>query len=187
MEHNPPHVEEYSGTGEVVNPKCFLCARGEKAGETGHGLAVPSLGMLDVTCPITEDEITSLISQLKETVQDMFSKPVTVSPKLEEIQKRVKASLTEQELRVLNSDPDTAEKATPEQIAEAERRALERLRGHWEKATPYLVHCPEHGRVFLSHEESMNQANAKWRCHCGAVAEFDDEHFDAWLEEDDIP
>lgn len=64
------------------------------------------------------------------------------------------------------------------------------------KETAYAVHCPKHGKVFLTVDEygrQLMRPNSKWTCPvmdtdldelglCGRVSEFDDAHFEATAE-----
>jgi hypothetical protein len=70
------------------------------------------------------------------------------------------------------------------------------------KPTPYLVHCPIHGRVFLTSDEydrQMSRPNSFWTCPrmdsdpkrfglCGYDSEFDDANYeDAMDAEHECP
>lgn len=65
--------------------------------------------------------------------------------------------------------------------------------GQSTKETAYAVHCPKHGKVFLTSGEYHRQlmkADDRWSCPvmnadmnelglCGRISEFDDAHFEA--------
>lgn len=57
-----------------------------------------------------------------------------------------------------------------------------------EKPTPYLVHCREHGQVFLTEAEytrQMDNPDNGWTCpHCGADAGWDDDNYESYLPPD---
>ena len=57
----------------------------------------------------------------------------------------------------------------------------------FEVRTPYMVHCVEHGGVYLSREEYRQQlirANDTWRCPmCGRSASWDDDNYEEMMEE----
>lgn len=50
------------------------------------------------------------------------------------------------------------------------------------KETPYLVHCPIDGPVFLSksgYDAQMDRPDRAWRCpHCGNETQWDDDNFE---------
>jgi len=52
--------------------------------------------------------------------------------------------------------------------------------------TPYAIHCPKHGKVYLSHHNynrQMWQMDSLWRCPlCGRVAQWDDDNYDDAFE-----
>lgn len=52
--------------------------------------------------------------------------------------------------------------------------------------TPWLVKCPNHDDVFLTHIEYMEQmyaASSLWRCPiCGEISEWDDDNYDYYYE-----
>lgn len=64
------------------------------------------------------------------------------------------------------------------------------------KETAYAVHCPKHGRVFLTAGEyyrQLTKPDDRWSCPvmdtsfdelglCGRISEFDDAHFEAIAE-----
>lgn len=48
--------------------------------------------------------------------------------------------------------------------------------------TPWQVICSVHGRVSLTREqylEQLQQADARWKCICGATADWDDDNYEA--------
>jgi hypothetical protein len=48
--------------------------------------------------------------------------------------------------------------------------------------TPYMVHCPNHGPVYLTtleYERQMWQAGSLWKCpECHRTATWDDENYE---------
>ncbi len=50
--------------------------------------------------------------------------------------------------------------------------------------TPWAVICPNHGEVFLTHEQYMAQmyeVDVMWKCPiCSEYSEWNDENFDEW-------
>lgn len=52
--------------------------------------------------------------------------------------------------------------------------------------TPWAVICPDHGKQYLTKNYYVRQlgyADAMWVCPlCGRVAEWDDDHYETWLE-----
>ena len=57
-----------------------------------------------------------------------------------------------------------------------------------DKPTPYAVQCPEHGQVFMDHDEYMRQLcrpDSRWECpRCGELAWWDDENYERYLPQD---
>ncbi len=54
------------------------------------------------------------------------------------------------------------------------------------RRTPFAVLCDDHGQQFLTEEEyswQLNRPNSRWTCpRCGEVAHWDDDEYDAALE-----
>ena len=55
--------------------RCVLCHQGvgRGVGNRGHGMRT-AIGMLDVTCPITQEQLDKLMNELKDAVGEMFPK-----------------------------------------------------------------------------------------------------------------
>lgn len=57
--------------------------------------------------------------------------------------------------------------------------------------TGFAVICPEHGRVFLSEEEydrQLSRPDSTWKCpRCGKASEWDEDNYDAWIEQGGTP
>lgn len=55
-----------------------------------------------------------------------------------------------------------------------------------EQRSPYKVHCPKHGGVYLTYEEYMLQlirADETWHCPaCGTAAVWDDDNYEEMME-----
>jgi hypothetical protein len=54
-----------------------------------------------------------------------------------------------------------------------------------EERTPYLVHCPSHGGVYLTEKgytQQMLLPDSLWNCpHCGVWAIWDDDNYDEMM------
>lgn len=54
---------------------CILCKRGHECQGSGrHGFGVKGLGMLDITCPITEEELDTMIKNLRGYLNDTMKR-----------------------------------------------------------------------------------------------------------------
>ena len=55
--------------------------------------------------------------------------------------------------------------------------------------TPYMVNCPRHGKIYLTHEEyerQMWQMNSLWKCPiCGRTSQWDDDNYDSFYQEEE--